>query len=307
LAARCAGAAGGQLPTIGFLGTVAKSAWPAEAFAQRLSELGWTEGKTITIEYRWADGRNELIKEFVAEFVRSKVDIIVTGGNAVAQAKQATSTIPIVFAIAVDPIGSGFVDSLARPGGNVTGLSLESPDLVGKRLELLREMIPDCHRLAVMANIDYPAAQKEKAEVLAAAHALGLETVLLEIRRGEDIAPAYDGLKERADALYVVDDALVASNTPRISTLALAARLPTLFGTRRGAQAGALMSYGPSLAGLFQRAADMVDKILRGAKPGDIPVEEPTKFEFVINLKTAKALGITVPAALLATVDDVIE
>ena len=296
-----------KVPTIGFLGTVAKSTWPTETFAQRLKKLGWIEGKTITIEYRWAEGRNERISEFVAEFVRSKVDVIVTGGNAVSAAKQATSTIPIVFAVAVDPVGSGFVDSLARPGGNVTGLSLESPDLVGKRLELLREIIPGRHRLAVMANVDYPAAKNESAEVLAAARALGFETVLLEIRRAEDITPAFDGLKDRADALYVADDALVASNTPRINTLALAARLPTLFGTRRGAQAGALMSYGPSLPVLFQRAADMVDKILRGAKPGDIPVEEPTKFEFVINLTTAKALGITVPPSLLALTDEVIE
>lgn len=297
----------GRLPTIGFLGTVAKSAWPAETFAQRLRELGWIDGKTVPIEYRWAEGRRERISEYVAEFVRAKVDVIVTGGDAVSAAKQATSTIPIVFALAVDPIGSGFVASLARPGGNVTGLSLESPDLVGKRLELLRGLVPGCHRLAVMANVDYPAAKKESTEVLAAARALGLETVSLEIRRAEDIAPAFDGLKDRADALYVADDALVASNTPRINTFALASRLPTIFDTRRGPQAGALMSYGPSLPALFQRAADMVDKILRGAKPGDIPVEEPIKFELVINLTTAKALGITVPPNLLVLADEAIE
>jgi putative tryptophan/tyrosine transport system substrate-binding protein len=297
----------GKLPTIGFLGTVAKSAWPVEAFAQRLSELGWIEGKTLTIEYRWAEGQKERINEFVAEFVRSKVDVIVTGGNAVSAAKQATSTIPIVFAVAVDPLGSGFVDSLARPGGNVTGFSMESHDLVGKRHELLREIVPGCHRLAVMADVDYPAAKKESAEVLAAARALGFETVLSEIRRAEDIAPAFDGLKERADVLYVVDDALVASNTPRINTLASAARLPTIFGTSRGPKAGALMSYGASLPALFQRVAEMVDKILRGAKPSDIPVEEPTTFDFVINRTTAKALGITVPPNLLALADEVIE
>lgn len=296
-----------KLPTIGFLGTVKQSAWPIEAFDKRLRELGWIEGQTITIEYRWAEGSGERITAFVAEFVRTKVDVIVTGGNAVSAAKQATSTIPIVFAVAVDPVGSGFVDSLARPGSNVTGLSLQSPELVGKRLELLRTTVPGQRRLAVMANVGYPAAKHELAQVQAAAEALGFEVVVLEIRRAEDIKPAFDNLKDRADVLYVADDALVASNTDRINTLALGARLPTLFGTRRGTQAGSLLSYGPSLPDLFRRAAELVDKILHGTKPSDIPVEEPSKFELVINLKTAAVLGIEVPHSLLVLADEVIE
>jgi hypothetical protein len=184
----------GKLPTLGFLGTVTRSTWPVESFAQRLQELGWIDGRTITVDYRWADGHADRIVEFAAEFVRSKVDLIVTGGNAVAAAKQATSTIPIVFAIAVDPVASGFVDSLSRPGGNVTGLSLQGPELAGKRLELLRQIAPGCRRLAIMVNVGYVAAKKELAQVQSAATALGFDTVLLEIRRAEDIVPALEGL-----------------------------------------------------------------------------------------------------------------
>jgi putative tryptophan/tyrosine transport system substrate-binding protein len=296
-----------RLPTIGFLGTVTQSAWPIESFNKRLRELGWIEGRNITIEYRWAEGSSERITRFIAEFVQAKVDVIVTGGNAVSAAKQATSIIPIIFAVAVDPLGSGFVDSLARPGRNVTGLSLQSPELVGKRLELLRAILPGRRRLAVMANIGYTAAKHELAEVQATAGALGFEIVVLEIRRAEDIKPAFDNLKDQADVLYVADDALVASNTDRITTLALGARLPTLFGTRRGIQAGGLVSYGPSLPDLFRRAAELVDKILHGATPSDIPVEEPSKFELVINLRTAAVLGIEVPHNVLVLADEVIE
>jgi putative ABC transport system substrate-binding protein len=231
----------------------------------------------------------------------------VTGGNAVAAAKQATSTIPIVFAVAVDPLGSGFVDSLAHPGGNVTGLSLQGPEVAGKRLELLREIAPGRRRLAIMVNVGYVAANKELAQVQSAAAALGFDTVILEIRRAEDIAPAFDGLKERADALYVVAEALLSSNGRRINTLALGERMPTIFGTREGMQDGGLISYGPSMAPLFRRAAEFADKILRGTKPGDIPVEQPTKFELIVNLTTAKALGLTIPPNLLAVADEVIE
>ncbi len=296
-----------KLPTLGFLGTVTQSTWPVNSFARRLQELGWIDGRTITVEYRWADGHADRIIEFAAEFVRSEVNLIVTGGNAVAAAKQATSTIPIVFAVAVDPVGSGFVDSLSRPGGNVTGLSLQGPDLAGKRLELLREIVPGRRRLAIMVNVGYVAAKTELAQVQSAAAALGFDTVLLEIRRVEDIGPAFDGLSERADALYVVTEALVSSNGLRINTLALGARMPTVFGTREGIQAGGLISYGPDLPALFRRAAEFADKILHGAKPGDIPVEQPTKFDLVINLTTAKALGLTIPPNLLAIADEVIE
>jgi putative ABC transport system substrate-binding protein len=297
----------GKLPTIGFLGTVAKSSWPVEAFEARLRELGWIEGRTIVIDYRWAEGSSERIAEFAAEFVRLKVDVIVTGGNAVAATKQATSTIPIVFAVAVDPVGSGFVDNLSRPGGNVTGLSLQGPDLAGKRTELLREVLPGLRRLAIMANVAYPAAKRELVEVMAASRALGVEAVALEIRRSEDVAPAFEGLNGRAEALYVVTDALVDSNLVRINTFALGARLPTIFGTRSGVPPGGLMSYGPSLPALFRRAADYADRILRGAKPADLPVEQPTKFDLVINLTTARALGLTVSQNLLARADEVIE
>ena len=214
----------GKVPTIGFLGTVTQSEWPVEAFDKRLRELGWIEGRTITIEYRWAEGREERITEFVAEFVRSKVDVIVTGGNAVSAAKQATSTIPIVFAVAADALGSGFVDSLARPGGNVTGLTLQSPELVGKRLNLLREVLPGRRRLAVMANVGYPAAKQELAQVEATAGALGFEVAPVEIRRTEDVAPAFETLKSQIDALYVVADALISANHSRIITSASGCR-----------------------------------------------------------------------------------
>src|SRR5580698_1892834 len=215
-----------KVPVIGFLGTTSQSTWsqPVAAFEQRLSELGWIPGRTITIDYRWTEGRNEEAPAIAEAFVQRKVDIIVAGGNAVAAARRATTSIPIVFPVAVDPVGSGFVDNLSRPGGNVTGLSLQGPEVAGKRLELLRQIAPGCRRLAIMVNVGYVAAKKELAQVQSAAPALGFDTVLLEIRRAEDIAPALEGLKERADALYVVSDALVSSNGRRINTLALGER-----------------------------------------------------------------------------------
>jgi putative tryptophan/tyrosine transport system substrate-binding protein len=298
-----------QLRTIGFLGSTTQETWnkPVAAFEQRLRELGWIEGRTIAIDYRWIEGRNERAVEVVAEFVRRKVDVIVTGGNAVLAAKEATRTIPIIFALAVDPVGSGFVDSLARPGANVTGLSQASPDLVGKRLQLLREALPSRRRLGIMANVAYPAAKQEAIEVQIAAGALGFEGIISEIRRPEDIAPAFDRVKGRTDVLYVVTDALMNSYTVRINTLALGARLPGIFGSRTATEGGGLMSYGPHFPDMFRRAAELVDKVLRGAKPGDLPVEQPSKFEFVVNLTAAKALDIDMPAALLTRADEVIE
>ena len=297
-----------KLPTIGFLGTT-PSAWThnVAAFLQRLHGLGWTEGRTVAIEYRWAEGRNERVGEIAAEFVRLKVDVIVTTGGAVGGLKQSTSVIPIVFAIANDPVGSGFVASLARPGGNVTGLSLQALDLAGKRLELLREVVPGLRRLAIMANVGYPAAVLEMGEVRVTAGRFGIEAATSEIRRAEDIAPAFEALKGRADALYVVSEPLISSNRTTINTLAIAARLATMHGVRDYVEAGGLMSYGPNFQDLFRRAAEFVDKILRGAKPGNIPVEQPTKFDFVFNLKTAKAIGLTVSESLLARVDEVFE
>jgi len=299
----------GKLPTIGFLGTASASHWSpwTAALVQRLRELGWVEGRTVAIEFRWAEGRRERYAEIAAEFVRRKVDVIVTAGSAVPAVKQATSVIPIVFALAIDPVGGGLVASLARPGGNVTGLSQQGADLAGKRLELLRETLPGLRRLAILANAGYPDSVLEIAEVEAAARTFGIEVAKLEIRRAEDIAPAFEALKRQADALYVVVDGLVGANRIRIITFALAARLPTIFNERAYVEAGGLMSYGANFPDLFRRAADYVDKILRGAKPGDIPVEQPTKFDFVINLVTAKALGLTVPRMLLGRADEVIE
>jgi putative ABC transport system substrate-binding protein len=298
-----------KLPTIGFFGTTTASAWGpwTAAFVQRLRELRWIEGRNLAIEYRWADARSERFAEIAAEFVRLKVDVIVTGGNAAVAAKQASSAVPIVFALVDDPIGMGLIASLARPGGNVTGLSVQATDLAGKRLALLREVVPGLRRLAIMSNVDYPSAVLEMGELQTAAGMLGLEVVPLEIRRAEDIAPAFEALKGRAEALYVVGDALVMTHRVRINTLALAARLPTNFNYREYVEAGGLMSYGANLSDLFRRAADYVDKILRGAKPGDLPVEQPTKFDLVINLTTAKALGLTIPDTLLARADEVIE
>ena len=299
-----------KMPTIGFLSANAASAqtqWTA-AFVQRLRELGWIEGRTVSIEYRWAEGRSERYTEIATEFVRLKVNLILTAGNEAAIAvKQATSVIPIVFAVAGDPVGTGLVASLARPGGNVTGLSLQFTDLAGKRLELLREVIPGLRRLAIIANINSPNAVKEMREVQSTAPTLGLEVSTLEIRRAEDIAPRLEALKGRADALYVCGDPLLNTNRIPLNTLALAARLPTTHGLREQIEAGGLMSYGANFTDLFRRSADYVDKILRGTKPADLPVQQPTKFELIINLRTAKALGITVPTSLLARADEVIE
>jgi putative tryptophan/tyrosine transport system substrate-binding protein len=298
-----------KLPTIGYLGsaTLATESQRMAAFVQRLRELGWVEGRTVVIDYRWAEGRTERYAEIAAEFVRLKVDVIVTVGGAVAAAKQATATIPIVFAGAGDPVGSGMVASLAQPGGNVTGLSVQSIDLAGKRLEILREIFPDVRRLAIIGNVEYAATVLEMGEAQAAARALGLEVARSEIRRAEDIAPAFEALKGAAQALYVCPDATINANHARINTLALGARLPTMHGVREYVEAGGLMAYGPNLADLYRRAADYVDKILRGAKPADLPVEQPTKFDLVINLVTAQALGLTVPPTLLARADEVIE
>jgi putative tryptophan/tyrosine transport system substrate-binding protein len=298
----------GKLPTIGFLGADAVGWRPwTDAFVARLRELGWVEGQTVAIEYRWTEGRPERVAAIAAEFVKRKVDVIVSNGPSVAALKHATAIIPIVFAIAKDPVGGGLVASLARPGGNVTGLSVQEVDTAGKRLELLREVVPGLRRLAIMFDAGYPSAVLEVGEVQAAARALGLEVTPLEIRQADDIAPALDATGVRADALFVSQDALTVANGTRIITLALSARLPTLFGARSFVQAGALMSYGPDFPALFRRAAEIVDKILRGAKPGDIPVEQPSKFELVLNLTTAKALHLSIPQTLLATADEVIE
>ena len=300
----------GKLPTIGFLGSATPlvESQRVAAFVQRLRELGWIEGRTITIEYRWAEGRNERYTEAAAEFVRLKVDVIVTVTTpATLAAKQATAVIPIVFAAVNDPVGTGLVASLARPGGNVTGLANQISDTAGKRLELLREVVPGIRRLAVLANVSNPMSVLEIGEVQAAARALGLDVVTLEIRRSEDIALAFETLKGRAQALYVAGDPLMGTNRVRINTLALVARLPAIYNSREYVEAGGPMSYGVNWPDMFRRTAGFVDKILRGAKPADLPVEQPTKFDLVINLTTVKALGLTITESFLLRADEVIE
>jgi putative ABC transport system substrate-binding protein len=278
------------------------------AFVQRLRELGWIEGRTITIDYRWAEGRSESMAEIAAEFVRLKVDVVLAAGTEPAlAAKKATALIPIVFPLAADPVGAGMVASLARPGANITGLSTLATDLAAKRLEILRDVFPSLDRLAIMANVGGPGAVLEMHEFQEAARTLRLEVISLEVRRTEDIAPALESLKGRAHALYVVGDPLMSLNRVRINTFALVARLPTIYVQREYVEAGGLMSYGPSFPNMFRRAAEYVDKILRGAKPGDLPVEQPTKFDLVVNLTTAKALGLTIPEAFLLRADEVIE
>jgi putative ABC transport system substrate-binding protein len=298
-----------KLPTIGFLGANPSiESQRLAAFVQRLRELGWIEGRTVSIEYRWAEGRSERYAENAAELVRLKVDVIVTSTTPPSlAAKQATAVIPIVFAAANDPVGTGLVASLARPGGNVTGLANQMSDTSGKKLEFLREVVRGLRRLAIMANADNPGSMLDMSEAQATARRLGLEVTTSEIRRAEDIVPAFEALRNRPDALYLCPDALLNTNRIRINILAVAARMPTMHGHREYVEAGGLMSYGPNLASQFPRAADFVDKILRGAKPAEIPVEQPTKFDLVINLTTAKVLGLEVPPTLLARADEVIE
>ena len=299
-----------KLPIIGLLGssTALIESQRVAAFVQRLHQLGWIENRNVVIEYRWAEGRQERFAEIATEFVQLKVDLIVAPTTpAVMAAKQATSLIPIVIATADDPVGTGLVASLARPGGNVTGLSNQISDTSPKRLELLREVVPGLRRLAILFNVGNPGAVLDMREFEATVRMFGLEALTFEIRRAEDIAPGFEALKGRADALYVGADPLVNTNRVRINTLALAARLPTMHGTRDYVEAGGLMSYGPNIPDQYRRAADYVDKILRGAKPGDLPVEQPTKFDLIINLTTAKALGLTIPPSVLARADEVIE
>jgi putative tryptophan/tyrosine transport system substrate-binding protein len=299
-----------KLPTIGFLGSgtpAADAPWTTP-FVQRLRELGWVEGRTVAIEYRWGEEIAERYAAIAAEFVRLKVDVIVTAGTVpIAAAKQATAAIPIVFAAAGDPIGAGLVTSLARPGGNATGLSVQQSDSAAKRLELLRELVPGLRRLAILIHVDNPASALDLHEVQAAASALGFQVVPAEVGHAEDIAPAIAAAKGHADALYVATGPLLNTHRVRIAALAIEARLPTMCGFRELVEAGGLASYGPSIPDLFRRAAEYVDKILHGAKPADIPVEQPTKFALTVNLATAKALGLPIPETFLVRADEVIE
>jgi putative ABC transport system substrate-binding protein len=299
-----------NLPTIGFLGATTPSIWSAfiPPFQQRLRELGWIDGQNIAIEYRWAEGRGDRYAEFADEFVRRKVNVIVTAGTAAAAAvKSATTIIPIVFAAAGDPVGTGLVASLARPGGNVTGLSNQQTDLASKRLEQLHRVVPGLKRLAVMGNIHTLNAALEMNEVQLVGSKFGIEVTRLEITKQEDIVPGLEALKDRVDGLYVCTDPLLTTYQTLVNTFAVREKLPTMYAFREYVLSGGLMSYGPNFPDLFRRAGDYVDKILRGTKPSDIPVEQPTKFDLVINLTTAKALGLTVSPSVLTRADEVIE
>jgi putative ABC transport system substrate-binding protein len=297
-------------PTIGILASGSRSTQGnlIATFVQRLHELGWIEGRSVAIEYRWAEGRSERATELAAELVKLKAAVIVTSGTpTVLAVRQVTSEIPIVFASAGDPVGTGLVASLARPGGNITGLANQTQDITGKRIELMKELVPGLRRLAILANSGNISAALEMRDAQAAARALGWQVITPEVRRAEDLAPAIETLKGRSDALYVVVDLLTLTNRSRISSLALAARLPTVHGNRDDVEGGGLLSYAANFPEQYRRTADFVDKILRGTKPADIPVEQPTKFDLVINLKTAKALALTIPDKLLAIADEVIE
>jgi len=297
-------------PTIGFLGAASPELagpWVA-AFVKRLGELGWTEGFNVAIEYHWAEARTERYSEIATELANRKVDVIVTWASApVLAAKRATTTIPIVFAAQMDPVGAGVVASLARPGGNVTGMSIQQTDTAGKRIELLREALPRLARLAVMANSSAPGAMIEMREVATTARTLGLEVIPIEVSQAGEVFSSIESIRDRADALYVATDPLIFSNRIAINEMAQRQRTPTIYGSREYVDAGALMSYGPNWIDLFRHAAEQVDKILRGTKPADIPVQQPTKFDLVVNLRTAKALGLEIPPSLLARADDVID
>jgi putative ABC transport system substrate-binding protein len=299
-----------KVPTIGFLGPTAPEAWTAwtKAFVDRLAELGWINGRTVHIVYRWANGRAERFGELAAELVALNVDLIITSGSATRQTMKETPQIPIVFALASEPVATGMVASLSRPGGNVTGLSLEAPELAAKRLGLLRQIAPAARRLGVLADVAYPASVLEMGHIKDAIAAAGLELLPVEVRQAEEIEPGFASLKNRADAVYVCSaDPLINNNRDRINALALAAKLPTIYGEKPYAEAGGLMSYGAKIPTMFKRAAEIADKILKGARPADIPVEQPTAFELVINLKTAKALALEIPPTVLALADEVIE
>jgi putative ABC transport system substrate-binding protein len=299
----------GKSATIGLLAssTAAAELPRRAALVARLAELGWVEGRNLTVEYRAAEGIVERAGDVAAEYVRLKVDAIVLSGDAqVLAVKRAAPDIPIVFASAGDPVGNGLVASLARPGGNVTGFSVQLTDTAGKRIELLREIVPDLRRLAILGNSSNPVVALEFGAAQSAARTLGLDTVRPEFGRAEDVPSAIEALNGRADGLYVCVDPLMIANRARINALALAAKLPVVHSYKDNLGEG-LISYGPDLFDLYRRAAGLVDKILRGVSPADLPVEQPTRFELIVNFKTAKALGLTVPRTLLATADEVIE
>ena len=279
------------------------------AFLEGLRELGYVEGQTIAIEWRFSDGRAERFPELAAELVRLPVDVIVTADPAaISAAKQATSTIPIVMAVSGDPVGTGLIASLAQPGGNVTGLTNLAPELTGKRLQLLKEVVPGLSRVAALWNAANPAKSVEVRELQAAGGALGVRVRSLEVRSPDDFDPAFEAAtRERPEALILIQDGLVVNIMPRIAEFATRMRLPTMGESPLFVEAGGLMSYGPSVLTIYRRAATYVDKILKGAKPGDLPVERPTRFEFIVNLRTARAIGLTIPESVLQQATEIIQ
>jgi putative ABC transport system substrate-binding protein len=299
------------VPRVGVLlaGTPTSFSLRAKAFLDGLRDVGYLEGKTVEIEWKWGHDRVERLPELAAELVRLEVDAILTGGTPAAKAlKDATRTIPIVMAIVGDPVGAGLVESLARPGGNATGFSIVAPELSGKRLQLLKEIVPGLFSVAVISNRANPQSQIELKEMQVAARALDLQLHPVQTSAETSLENAFDGIgKGHVQALVVLTDAVLYSQRSRMVALAAANRLPAMYFFREFVQEGGLLSYAPSDSDLFRRAAIYVDRILRGTSPGDLPIEQPTKFEFVINLKTAKALGLDVPPMLLARADEVIE
>jgi len=297
-----------KAPRIGWLSAARVSAPRMEAFRQGLHELGYAEGKNIVIEYRYAEGKLDRLPAFAADLVRLKVDVIVAGSpQATRSAKQATSTIPIVMAFDDDPVGSGFVASLARPGGNITGLSTLFPEMSGKQLELLKEIVRALSRVAVLGNATQPGSPQALREINVDADGLGVQIQYLEVRGPKDIETAFrEASKQHADAVLVLSTSVLYFNRRQVSDLAVKSRLPTVYGRPEYVDEGGLMYYGPSYTDLYRRAAVYVDKILKGAKPSELPVEQPKKFELIINLKTAKQIGLTIPPNVLARADRVI-
>jgi putative tryptophan/tyrosine transport system substrate-binding protein len=301
----------GKIPRVGFMGnsTAALEANLVGPFRDGLRELGYQEGHNIVIEYRWAEGQYERFPALIAELLAVPVDVIVTAGTpATLAVKKATSMVPLVMIAVGDPVGTGIVPSLARPGGNITGLSSIAPDLEGKRLELLREVIPKLSHVALFLNPLNPFHAVSMRQALAAAQALGIKLQSLEVRTSGELDGAFAAIvREGPDALLILADRVFLHNRKRMMDFATEQRLPSVNAYREIVEAGGLMSYGPSYEHMHRRAADYVDKILKGAKPGDLPVEQPTKFTLVVNLKSARALGIDVPSMLLARADEVIE
>jgi putative tryptophan/tyrosine transport system substrate-binding protein len=300
----------GTLPRIGILTLSVASATPTfQAFRQGLRDQGYVEGQNATIEFYYAEGRPDKLREMATELVRTKVDVIVTESVLAArEARNATATIPIVTAVHGDPVGAGLAASITRPGGNVTGLSLLAPELSGKRLQLLQEVHPKASRVAIIWNATNVAAGRYLAESRSAARTLGLQILAVEVREPSDLDAAFDAIiAARPSALMTLPDGMLLANVTRIVEFAARTRIPALFPDQEFASAGGLIAYGPSLAANFRQAATFVVKILKGAKPADLPIEQPTMFSLVINLKTAKAMGFTIPPSLLARADQVIE